>query len=168
MKRGIILLLAVGATIAAAEEPQAPVAPPPDAAVQPQAPADQQSDRQAEIQRLLEQNQEKYREQYRQRLEDRRQGMPQQLPRLVMIPPNQPCYFIRMIRPVMPADQQRSGLIPLQARVNAVQRGPDCSNGGQLAPLIPTDRPDESAPLSVPTLTPVMAPAPAVPAAEDR
>jgi hypothetical protein len=170
MKRGIIVLLAASATIAAAEEPQAPVAPPPDAAVQPEAPADQPTDRQAEIQRLLEQSQEQYRERYRQLLEERRQVIPPDVRRLAVIPLNRPCYFIRMVRPVLPeSDQQRSGFIPLQARVNAVQRGPDCSNGGQLAPLIPTDRPDESIPQSEPALTPVvLAPTSGPAAAADR
>lgn len=40
------------------------------------------------------------------------------------------CYFIRTLRPVMPEDgEQRSGFIPLQARMLGTVREPDCSNG---------------------------------------
>jgi len=158
MKHGIIALLAAGAVVAGAEEPQAPVAPPPDAAVQPETPAGQPSNRQAEIQRLLEQN--------RQKIEELRQRMPQQFPGLTVMAPGQPCYFIRIIRPLMPESQRQGfGLVPLQSRVNAVQRGPDCSNGGQLAPLVPTDRTEGSQPQPGPGLTPVRTTAPA---ADDR
>ncbi len=154
MKRGIILLLVASAVAVAAEEPKAPVAPPAAAAVQPATPADRPADQQSEIQRLLEKNREK--------MAELRQRMPQQLPGLMVITPQRPCYFIRTLKPVMPADQQQSGFIPLQARVSGVQRGPDCSTGGQLAPLIPTDGPDDTTPQSEPALTPVVAPAPAV------
>jgi hypothetical protein len=163
MKRGIILLLAASVVVVAAEEPQAPAAPHPDAAAQPAVPADQPTDQQSEALRWAEQDR-KAAEQVQQRL-----ALPPVLvpPVLMNIPlPGSTCYFIRMIRPVMPADQQRSGLIPLQSRVNAVQRGPDCSNGGPLPPVVPTERPDARPP--GPALTPVLATAPAEPATDDR
>jgi hypothetical protein len=135
MRRGIIVLLAASAATVAAEEPQAPVVSPPNAAVEPAVPADRQS----EALRLLKQYQKATEESER----------PRAPPPVVWsslgvhIPlPGRTCYFIRTLVPEMPdADVQRKGFIPLQARVNAVQRGPDCSNRGQLAPLIPTGKP---------------------------
>lgn len=51
------------------------------------------------------------------------------------------CYFIRTLRPVMPdAEGQRSGFIPLQARVLGTVSEPACANGGMLQPLIPVRR----------------------------
>jgi hypothetical protein len=51
------------------------------------------------------------------------------------------CYFIRMLRPVLPDDDaQRSGFIPLQARVLGTVREPSCVSGGILQPLVPVQR----------------------------
>lgn len=79
---------------------------------------------------------------------------PEQL-KLLARPRSSTCYFIRTLRPVLPDDDaRRSGIIPLQARVAGVARAPDCSNGGELRPLIPVQAPDTAAPAG-PALTAV-------------
>ena len=51
------------------------------------------------------------------------------------------CYFIRTLRPVMPdEDAQRSGFIPLQARILGTVSEPSCANGATLQPLVPVRR----------------------------
>lgn len=51
------------------------------------------------------------------------------------------CYFIRTLKPVMPdEDAQRSGFIPLQARMLGTESVPACANAGTLQPLVPVRR----------------------------
>jgi hypothetical protein len=48
------------------------------------------------------------------------------------------CYFIRMLRPVLPeGEAQRSGFIPLQAHVMGTVQETTCAGGGKFQPLIP-------------------------------
>ncbi|HTQ35465.1 MAG TPA: hypothetical protein VMH77_00375 [Steroidobacteraceae bacterium] len=53
------------------------------------------------------------------------------LSRILVRVPGPTCYFIRTIRPVT-SEPARTGFIPVQARIVAVENGPGCTLGGNL------------------------------------
>jgi hypothetical protein len=67
------------------------------------------------------------------------------VPEVHMRAPGSTCYYIRTLRPLAGGSEPRRGLIPLQARVGPLVRGPDCTSVGTLMP-VPAEVPQKLVP----------------------
>jgi hypothetical protein len=128
VKKSICAVLLMGSAVVLAGEPQQ--TEPPTIVVPPAAPPNlpwmSEDPPKSQIGELL-----------RMRQRPRAGQMAQQLQPIRPQPPAG-CYFIRMLRPVLPeGEAQRSGFIPLQAHVMGTVQETTCASGGKFQPLIP-------------------------------